>query len=350
MPFIKDILRHRSLSIVGLEKNTGKTVCLNYVLHRLHQLGVAVAVTSIGVDGEQTDAVYATSKPEITLFEGTHFVTSERHYLQRQLISTIVDVDSRSTALGRLVTGRVLCQGKVLLSGAATTDLLRQQIAHFRQQGVPLTIIDGALSRLSLASPTVTEAMVLATGGAVSTHLPTLINKTRFVMQLIGIDSVDDEIRSRLSTIAQGMWAVSATAQQAGPRHVDIHDLNIKSAFLLSQVGDSLYRYGSTFFVAGAVTDRLLKYLTQQRQIGDTLVIVRDFTKLFLSPTVLNNYLRHGGQLRVLHRSTVVAVCLNPTSPSGYRLNSEQACDALSQALQCPVYDIKRIEQTPTTL
>ena len=29
MPFVNDILKHRSLSIVGLEKNTGKTVCLN---------------------------------------------------------------------------------------------------------------------------------------------------------------------------------------------------------------------------------------------------------------------------------------------------------------------------------
>ena len=57
MPFIKDILQHRSLSIVGLEKNTGKTVCLNYILHRMNELGVHVGVTSIGVDGEQVDAV-----------------------------------------------------------------------------------------------------------------------------------------------------------------------------------------------------------------------------------------------------------------------------------------------------
>ena len=52
MPFVENIRNYRSLSIVGLEKNTGKTVCLNYLLGRLDKLGISTAVTSIGVDGE----------------------------------------------------------------------------------------------------------------------------------------------------------------------------------------------------------------------------------------------------------------------------------------------------------
>ena len=168
MPFVADILKHRSLSIVGLEKNTGKTVCLNYILRRLNDMGVCVGVTSIGVDGEQVDSVYATAKPEITLYPGTHFITSEQHYLQRQLVSALEHVDSRRTALGPLVTARVLIGGKVLLSGAATTGTLRRQIDELATDGVGLTIVDGALARLSLASPTVTDAMILATGAAVS--------------------------------------------------------------------------------------------------------------------------------------------------------------------------------------
>lgn len=89
MPFVADILKHRSLSIVGLEKNTGKTVCLNYILRRLNEMHVSVGVTSIGVDGEQVDSVFATAKPEIILYEGTCFITSEQHYLKRQLVSRL---------------------------------------------------------------------------------------------------------------------------------------------------------------------------------------------------------------------------------------------------------------------
>jgi hypothetical protein len=109
MPFVENLRNYRSLSIVGLEKNTGKTVCLNYLLGRLHQLGISTAVTSIGVDGEQVDSVYATAKPEITLYEGMQFITSHKHYLQRRLVSRILAVDERRTALGQLVTAQVLC-------------------------------------------------------------------------------------------------------------------------------------------------------------------------------------------------------------------------------------------------
>ena len=67
MPFINEILKYDSLSIVGLEKNVGKTECLNYILSRLPLDAKSIAVTSIGIDGENKDQVTATKKPEIYL-------------------------------------------------------------------------------------------------------------------------------------------------------------------------------------------------------------------------------------------------------------------------------------------
>lgn len=333
MPFINEILRHRSLSIVGLEKNTGKTVCLNYILHRMNQLGVHVGVTSIGVDGEQVDSVFATAKPEIKLFEGTHFITSEQHYLRRQLVSQLESVDSRRTALGPLVTARVLVPGKVLLSGAATTGILRQQIEQLDSMGVRLTIVDGALSRLSLASPTVTDAMILATGAAVSANVKQLVSRTKFLFDLINTDEVDPTLKERLSTIESGIWAIDSD-------HCP-HDLEVASAFLIERTDKDLMRFGRTFFVAGAVSDRLLKVLSQRSR--DITLIARDFTKLFITPEAYSDFCRRGGTLRVLQRSRLLAVTLNPTSPQGFILDSQRTCDALAEALHTPVYDVKKI-------
>lgn len=334
MPFLNDILKYRSLSIVGLEKNTGKTVCLNYILQRLHDLGVRCAVTSIGVDGEQTDVVFGSAKPEITLYEGMLFITSEKHYAQRRIVSEITAVDTRRTSLGRLVTGRVICGGKILLSGAATTGLLREQIAGFRQQGVPLTIVDGALSRLSLASPTVTDAMVLATGAAVSPNIDRLISRTRYVCRLISLEEVDDATRRKLSPAERGLWAVDSDGE--------VHDLHLASAFMLGKEETNIFEHGTTLFAAGAVSDRLLKHLAAQPNIGDITLIVRDFTKIFVTPEVYHNYRSRGGTMKVLQRSNLVALCLNPTSPQGYNLNSADACAALSDAIGLPVYDVVR--------
>ena len=333
MPFVNDILRHRSLSIVGLEKNTGKTVCLNYILHRMNELGIHVGVTSIGVDGEQVDSVFATAKPEITLYEGTHFITSEQHYLRRQLVSSLEAVDSRRTALGPLVTARVLLRGKVLLSGAATTGVLRQQIEQLDSMGVRLSIVDGALSRLSLASPTVTDAMILATGAAVSANLKQLVAKTKFLFDLINIEEVDPTLREPLNNIESGIWAVDDDGVA--------HDLGIASAFLIGQAEGDLLRFGHRFFASGAVSDRLLRTLAQKGK--DITLIARDFTKLFITPEALSDFRRRGGRLLVLQRSRLLAVTLNPTSPQGFLLDSRRACDTLAEALQMPVYDVKKI-------
>ena len=335
MPFVHDILQHHSLSIVGLEKNTGKTVCLNYILHRMKELGVHVGVTSIGVDGEQVDAVFATAKPEIILYEGTRFITSEQHYLRRQLVSVLEAVDSRRTSLGPLVTARVLLRGKALLSGAATTGVLRSQIEQLDSMGVDITIVDGALSRLSLASPTVTEAMILATGAAVSANVKQLVAKTKFLHSLICLDEVDADLRERLSGIQSGLWAVDDEGQP--------HDLGITSVFLIDRAETHLLHYGRTFFASGAVSDRLLKVLATKGE--DITLITRDFTKLFITPEAYTEFTRRGGRLRVLQRSKLIAVTLNPTSPQGFLLDSKSTCEALSNALQTPVYDVMKIER-----
>ncbi|MBR1785026.1 MAG: hypothetical protein IJ760_06280 [Bacteroidales bacterium] len=333
MPFVGEILKHRSLSIVGLDKNTGKTVCLNYILRRLDEQGVPVGVTSIGVDGEQVDSVFATAKPEITLYEGSRFITSEQHYLKRQLVSVIERVDSRRTALGPLVTARVLLRGKALLSGAATTGVLRGQIDELCSAGCRLAIVDGALSRLSLASPTVTDAMVLATGAAVSASVGQLVNRTRFVHNLIMLGEVEPGLRRSLAPLDGGLWGIDDDGLP--------HDLGVRSAFLIKPTDKDLLRFGKRVFASGAVSDRLLRSLAVLAE-GVTLV-ARDFTKLFVTPEAYADFTRRGGQVQVLQRSRLLAVTLNPTSPQGFLMDSERTCAALSEALQTPVYDVMRI-------
>lgn len=335
MPFVPNILNYKSLSIVGLDKNTGKTVCLNYILRRLNEMDVRVGVTSIGVDGEQVDSIFATAKPEITLYPGTCFITSEQHYLKRQVVSSIESVDSRRTALGPLVTARVLVGGKVLLSGAATTGALRGQIEHLDSMGCRLTIVDGALSRLSLASPTVTDAMILATGASVSASVKQLVAKTRFLYSLIQLEEAEPALRQRLGPIESGIWAIDNDGLP--------HDLGIASVFLIDQAQTDLLHYGRTLFASGAVSDRLLKVLAAKGR-GITL-IARDFTKLFVSPEAYADYTKRGNRLMVLQRSRLIAITLNPTSPQGFVLDSKSTCNALSDALQTPVYDVMKIER-----
>lgn len=334
MPFINDIVKHSSLSIVGLEKNTGKTECLNYVLKRLSTTNKKVALTSIGIDGETRDQVKQTPKPEVTVYEGMTFVTTEKLYRQRQVISEIKDVSRQSTSIGRLVTAKAMNQGKVLISGYPDTAGLRHMIENFEQQGYDLTIVDGALSRMSLASPAITDAMILATGAAYSANIAQLVSKTKYIFDLINIDEVDKPEKELLSACKNGMWAI---------KDGELYDLKIGSSYLLSNSSEDLFRHGTTIAVLGAVTDKLLNILKGQANIKEISLIASDFTKIFATPEVFRSFIKKGGTIKVVNKTTLIAVCINPVSPDGYILDSEILKREMQQALKVPVYDVRRI-------
>lgn len=328
---ISSILNCRSLSIVGMAKNTGKTVCLNYILEQLRATDKVVGVTSIGLDGEKTDQVTLTEKPEVTLTAGTYFVTSEYHYRQRQLLSEVCDLSQDVTALGRLVTSRVLQDGKVILTGPATTGRIRETITQLHALGVELAIIDGALSRKSPASPAVTDGLVLTTGAAIAADFNSIVTKTDFVYQLTQIPEAETDNREVLFNEEPGIFAIDDEKSIRLP---------IASPLLFTKCKEQLFSHGNTLFVSGIVTDNMLEYLRMQSNINDIKIIVKDFTKIFVSPYVLNGFLRKGGQLRVLKRPNLLAVCVNPISPTGFKVGSQQLVEALQARMDVPVVDV----------
>ena len=331
MPFINDILNYDSLSIVGLQKNTGKTECLKYVLARLPLERKRVAVTSIGIDGETTDQVTRTQKPEIVLREGMYFGTSEAHYRQRRLVSELIDVSDESTSLGRVVTAKALTQGKILLSGPSSTSGLQRWIRDTRRHGIDLAIVDGALSRLSLASPAVSQSMILATGAAYSINMNQLVQRTAFVVDLINIGMTSEGNIALLSPLESGMWWIDTDGQ--------LHEMEGATS-LSQQVEFHGMDRCATIYVAGALVDSFLEKLRKNKQLRQVELVVRDFTKIFVTPQQLRLFEKAGGRIKVLQKSKLIAVTVNPTSPSGYVLDSEAVCDKISQAINLPVYDL----------
>ncbi len=335
MPFINEIWKYSSLSIVGLEKNTGKTECLNYILNRIKNSGKIVGLTSIGIDGEGIDQVTHTHKPEIEVFEGMLFVTSEKHYKRKLLTAEIIDITRKNTSLGRLIVAKAISNGKVLLSGPADTIWLQSLIAELQELGASLTLVDGALSRLSLASPVITDAMVLATGAALSANIPELVRKTTFVYTLINLPEVDNETKSKLKNIDKGIWSIS--------KDNNLHDLNVSSAFSINTQTTNLLSHGTRLFIAGAVGDKLINFLRMQKQIKEVEVIVKDFSKLFISPESYNMFIRKGGIIKVLQQPKLLAICVNPVAPNGQQLNSQELIEALQANVAVPVYDVRQL-------
>jgi len=317
---------------VGLEKNTGKTETLKYVLDCLPVQTKRIAVTSIGIDGETTDQVTRTQKPEIVLREGMYFGTSETHYRQRRLLSELIDVSDEGTSLGRVVTARALTRGKILLSGPSSASSLKRWMSEMQQRfDIDLVIIDGALSRMSSASPAVSQSMILATGAAYSANINTLVSKTTHVVDLINLDLTSERNVNTLTPLEKGLWFIDKDGE--------LHALD--TATSLSR---DIHFQGmdgcETLYVAGALVDGFLEKVRKNKDLKRVELVVRDFTKVFASPQQIRLFVKGGGRISVLSKSKLLAVTVNPTSPSGYVLDSDTLCGRLSEAIGLPVYDL----------
>jgi len=333
MSLISQLPPHKSLSIIGMEKNTGKTTCCNYLLNQLKETSRKVAVTSIGIDGEQTDLVMLTQKPEIEMFEGMGFVTSEHFYHKKKLTAEIIEVSQRSTSHGRLVFAKAITSGKVILSGPNTTVWLKQVMEQLYDFGFDFLITDGALSRKSLASPTLSESLILTTGAALTPILPELVRKTKFVYQLTQIEEFKTNLKAILENFETGIYALNED---------EFTDLQIPSSLLLDTYKNELFAHGNTLYVAGIITNSLLNTLQIHKEIKNIILVAKDFTKIFVDKDVLSHYLRAGGTLKVLNRNKLIAICVNPVSPQGYKMDSQKLVEALQKEVDVPVYNLRK--------
>ena len=333
MPFIEDILKYKSISFVGMEKNAGKTQTLNYVLSRLRTFSKTIALTSIGVDGETLDIVTNTSKPEIEIYPNTTFITSQALYPQREIVSAIEEVSNQTTALGRLIQARAITQGKILLAGPSDTISLKKLIEKL-EKNVDLILIDGALSRKTFGSPSITQAMILSTGASLSASLNVVVKKTKFIYQMTQLPQYEGKFAEQLQQIENGIYAITDEG---------IKDLQIPSLMMIDKYKDKIFACGKKLFVAGALNDKFIQFLKIQKNPQEIEIIIKDFTKIFSNEDNTLQYLSKGGKIKVLDKANLIAITANPISPTGYHFNNEEMLDALRKEIPINIYNVKQI-------
>ena len=135
----------------------------------------------------------------------------------------------------------------------------------------------------------------------------------------------------QLMPLERGVWAVNHDGT--------LHELNGLTA-LSQEIRFDGMEQCQTLYVAGALVDGLLEKVRRNKCLRQVELVVRDFTKVFATPQQFHLFIKSGGRMSVLQKSHLIAVTVNPTSPSGYNLDSDQLCARLSEAIHLPVYDL----------
>lgn len=120
----------KTMSIVGMCKNAGKTTMLNWLLEQGKLQGV-LGLTSIGRDGESTDIVTGTEKPGIFVREGTLIATAKDMLRLGDITKEILMTTGIPTPLGEVVIVRARSAGHVQLAGPSITTQLKTVSKEF---------------------------------------------------------------------------------------------------------------------------------------------------------------------------------------------------------------------------
>jgi len=301
------------IAVMGMTKNTGKTVALNRLLACAAAEDVAVGLTSIGRDGEALDQVFSIPKPPVVVWPGA-LVATARETLQRaKARCKLIDGSGIDSPMGEIVVVKVLDGGEMEIAGASRGHDQLKIIARLRQCGAGQVFLDGALGRSQHASPAIADGVVLATGAAVGGGIQDVIRKTRDRLAILGIAEADAATAARCAPVfaegGVGLWDADGEAIFRAA----IPSLNAGGALLANDV-PSL----AGVAVSGAVGRQLWLVLeTLARRHAGLQVVVADGTRLFVDAADAAAFRALGGQLVAMRRIRLAGLTLNPFSPLG---------------------------------
>jgi hypothetical protein len=326
----------RSLAVVGLVKNAGKTTVVNALMANCPQ---RFGLTSLGLDGERTDHLTGLAKPSITPPAGTLVATTQGSLDRSRYAMETLEVLPFHTPLGRVVIGRAAGDGAVEVSGPTTLAELRVTVERLQALGADQVIIDGAINRIGSASPRVSDGVVVATGGMVADTLDEVLTTTVGALDLLMLPGVDRQRRSLMERqAAAGARVVAFTPDGVA------HPLELASVVGEGiAVAREVERLGAdTLLVGGALTQEFADDFTRVLPPrAEVRVIVRDATVLVLPPAMVYRFLRRGIRLETLTPLRVLALTVNPFRvPQPYQPKAFFSAVAEAVGDRVPLFDV----------
>lgn len=226
-----NIFSGKTVFITGSEKNAGKTTFLNHALRSL-RAETAPAFLTIGIDGETKDIIFGNPKPQIYTEPGDLLVTSDLMIARSGGIFEIREVFPANTVLGKIVLLKTLRGGFIEIVGPEDNEQLSSIIRHIKEEeGCKTILVDGAVNRVTQVASGINAGFVFVTK----------ISRQNFKSGLEKIKklSILEKIpKFSENTAVSGVW-----------------------------------------FHKGALTEASLHNLPE----GDGIVVIDDFTKIFLS-------------------------------------------------------------------
>ena len=282
----------KTMSIVGMCKNAGKTTMLNWLLEQGRLQGV-LGLTSIGRDGESTDVVTGTEKPGIFVREGTLIATARDMLRLGDITKEILMTTGIPTPLGEVVIVRARSAGYVQLAGPSITTQLKTVSREFFDLGADISIID------------VAEGVILCTGASYDMNMDKVVADTAHIYHLMNLPKAE----TLPPEAAEGL--------------------------------EKCWRENGAALITGALTDSMVLPLLRSGVLRNGRLVVKDPSKVLLKPDTLDKLATRSVTLETEEAARTLCVTINPVSAYGWRFDKDAFMAAMTAAVDAPVINVK---------
>lgn len=325
------------VALVGLAKNTGKTVALGAILAELEARGELIGVTSIGRDGEATDAIDdAIAKPPIELPPMALVATTDRLLARSSARTEVALPTEHRTPLGRVVIARLLERGTVEVAGPVAAQDVGEVVERMRALGAARVLVDGSIDRRAGASPRLADGVVMSTGAVLSADLDQLARRTRAAAEVMTLPAVaDPDLRAQAAALSGS--ALLREGGSAIPLDATLVHDRVEAIVPLLRAHPDV----RTLVVRGALTEALLERAGRARRGAPLMAIADDATRVFLGSSTCARHRARGVTLAVLTAIPLLAVTTNPVAPLRHRFDPEELRARIACELPgVPVLDV----------
>ena len=308
LSYLKDL---KVIATMGTCKNAGKTTVLNYLIDCYRQR-FPLGITSIGLDGEEKDAVTKLPKPRVMVYPGMLVATTIECLDKSDITFRIKKDPQMYTPMGKVFIIEVLTPGILEIAGPVMMTEQKQVAEEMLSFGAKKVILDGAAGRMAFAN--LADGSILSVGAALSNQMDEVVKQAEYQVELLTLPAVKDILAKELMQITDTL---------ATP-YIDIDEYH------------RLYR--GVLDEQDVVT--LMKDYQMEKKKLPTLV-VKDSMALFVKRNTYRKFLSLGGQIRVLKPVTLTALTINPMTPYGEWFDPNEFMKAMKEKLDLPVYNIK---------
>ena len=330
--------KYKTLSIVGMAKNAGKTTALNFLIEEAMDEGIVLGITSTGRDGETQDLVTGTEKPRVYLDQGTLVSVPSQLYNLSDAGLEILRRTPYSTAIGELLICRVQDAGYVQIAGPVINAETKKLCKDMFDLGCDLIMIDGAIDRKTIASPETSDAIILATGAVLSRSMKKVVEETAHVVHLYGLPEFEEDDRVTEFIKNDNYEHIIAFNDKGEGRVLDL----VTGLGNARYIDDAIEEDTKYIFIPGAFTNSVVADISN-KHLKQVEFILKDPTKIFINIMDWGQLRKRGFKVKVLKNIEIAAITVNPWAPQGYTFDSDLLIDSLKNLLpDMPIIDVRK--------